>query len=159
LFYGASPMSPARLKEGLQRWGRIFFQFFGQSEAPMVLSHLKKADHDLEKPERLSSCGRPSPWVDIALLDDDHQPVAKGEPGEICVRGPLVMSGYLGLPEQTAETLAGGYLHTGDIGRLDDEGFLYIVDRKKDMIVTGGFNVFPREIEDVIAAHPGVAQV
>jgi len=159
LFYGASPMSPARLKEGLQRWGRIFFQFFGQSEAPMVLSHLKKADHDLAKPERLSSCGRPSPWVDIALLDDDNRPVPKGEPGEICVRGPLVMSGYLGLPEQTEETLAGGYLHTGDIGRLDDEGFLYIVDRKKDMIVTGGFNVFPREIEDVIAAHPGVAQV
>ncbi|MBC7171698.1 MAG: AMP-binding protein, partial [Polyangiaceae bacterium] len=82
-----------------------------------------------------------------------------GEAGEICVRGPLVMQHYHGLPEQTAEALAGGWLHTGDVGRFDEEGFLYIVDRKKDMIVTGGFNVFPREIEDVIAAHPTVGQV
>lgn len=159
LFYGASPMSPARLREGLERWGKIFFQFFGQSEAPMVLTHMKKHEHDLSKPERLSSCGRPAPWVHIALLDDNNQPVPKGEPGEICVRGPLVMQGYHQLPEATAEAFAGGYLHTGDIGRLDDEGFLYIVDRKKDMIVTGGFNVFPREVEDVIATHPAVAQV
>ncbi len=159
LFYGASPMSPARLKEGIERWGKIFFQFFGQSEAPMVLTHLKKADHDLDKPERLASCGRPTPWVHIALLDDQNQPAKPGEPGEICVRGPLVMQGYHGLPEQTEETLAGGWLHTGDVGRFDEDGFLYIVDRKKDMIVTGGFNVFPREIEDVIATHPAVAQV
>ncbi len=159
LFYGASPMSPARLAEGIERWGQIFFQFFGQSEAPMVLTHLKKKEHDLSKPERLSSCGRPSPWVHIALLDDANQPVKAGEAGEICVRGPLVMKGYHQLPEATEETLAGGWLHTGDIGRFDDEGFLYIVDRKKDMIVTGGFNVFPREIEDVIATHPAVAQV
>jgi fatty-acyl-CoA synthase len=159
LFYGASPMSPARLKEGVERWGKIFFQFFGQSEAPMVLSHLKKNDHDLDKPERLASCGRPSPWVHVALLDDDDRPVPRGEAGEICVRGPLVMQGYHELPEATAETLSGGWLHTGDVGRFDEDGFLYIVDRKKDMIVTGGFNVFPREIEDVIAAHPAVAQV
>ena len=143
LFYGASPMSPARLKEGVEKWGQIFFQCFGQSEAPMALTHLKKADHDLSKPERFASCGRPSPWVHLALLDDDNQPVAEGEAGEICVRAPLVMEGYHGLPEQTAEALAGGWLHTGDVGRYDDEGFLHIVDRKKDMIVTGGFNVFP----------------
>ena len=159
LFYGASPMSPARLKEGVEKWGQIFFQCFGQSEAPMVLTHLKKADHDLSKPERFASCGRPSPWVHLALLDDDNQPVAEGEAGEICVRAPLVMEGYHGLPEQTAEALAGGWLHTGDVGRYDDEGFLHIVDRKKDMIVTGGFNVFPGEIENVISAHPAVAQV
>jgi fatty-acyl-CoA synthase len=159
LFYGASPMSPARLAEGIERWGKIFFQFFGQSEAPMVLSHLKKADHDLSKPARLASCGRPSPWVHVALLDDHDAPVAPGEPGEICVRGPLVMQGYHELADATADTLSGGWLHTGDVGRLDEDGFLYIVDRKKDMIVTGGFNVFPREVEDVIAAHPAVAQV
>ena len=159
LFYGASPMSPARLKEGLDRWGQIFFQFFGQSEAPMVITHLKKKDHDASNPERLSSCGRPSPWVHLALLGDDNQPVKPGEAGEICVRGPLAMNGYHNLPEATEETLAGGWLHTGDVGRFDDEGFLYIVDRKKDMIVTGGFNVFPREVEDVIATHPAVAQV
>ncbi|MGB8223558.1 MAG: AMP-binding protein [Polyangiales bacterium] len=159
LFYGASPMSPTRLKEGVEKWGQIFFQCFGQSEAPMALTHLKKKDHDLSKPERFASCGRPSPWVHLALLDDENQPVAKDEAGEICVRAPLVMEGYHGLPEQTAEAFAGGWLHTGDVGRFDEEGFLHIVDRKKDMIVTGGFNVFPREIEDVISAHPAVAQV
>jgi fatty-acyl-CoA synthase len=92
------------------------------------------------------------------LLDGDHRPVGQGEAGEICVRAPLVMRGYKDLPEQTAEAFAGGWLHTGDIGRFDEEGFLYIVDRKKDMVVTGGFNVFPREIEDVLSTHPAVAQ-
>lgn len=159
LFYGAAPMSPTRLQEAVKKWGPIFFQCFGQSEAPMALTHLKKEEHDLSKPERFASCGRPSPWVRLALLDDDNQPVPEGRAGEICVRGPLVMEGYNGLPEQTEEAFAGGWLHTGDVGRFDDEGYLYIVDRKKDMIVTGGFNVFPREIEDVISAHPAVAQV
>jgi fatty-acyl-CoA synthase len=159
IFYGASPVSPARLKEGLQKWGQIFYQFYGQSEAPLLLTNLSRADHDLNRPERLSSCGRPTPWVHMALLDDSNQPVAKGEAGEICVRAPLVMKGYKGLPEQTAEAFADGWLHTGDIGRLDDEGFLYIVDRKKDMVVTGGFNVYPREVEDVLSAHQVVAQV
>jgi fatty-acyl-CoA synthase len=159
LFYGASPMSPTRLKEGLHKWGPIFFQFFGQSEAPMVLTHMKKGEHDLSKPERFASCGRPTPWVRIALLNDDDQAVAEGEAGEICVRAPLVMKGYNGLPDQTAEAFSGGWLHTGDVGRFDEDGFLHIVDRKKDMIVTGGFNVFPREIEDVISGHPAVAQV
>ncbi len=159
LFYGASPMSPARLREAVGLWGQIFFQFFGQSEAPMVLTHLKRADHDLRKPERFASCGRPSSWIHLALLDDNNQPVPAGEPGEICIRGPLVMAGYHKLPEQTAEALAGGWLHTGDLGRLDDEGFLYIVDRKKDMIVSGGFNVFPGEVEHVLSSQPQVAAV
>ena len=159
IFYGASPMSPARLAEGIEKWGPVFYQFFGQSEAPMVLSNLKKGEHDLSKPERLASCGRPAPWVHLALLDDECRPVATGEPGEICVRAPLVMHGYKDMPEQTAEAMAGGWLHTGDIGRFDDEGFLYIVDRKKDMVVTGGFNVFPREVEDVLSGHESVAQV
>ena len=159
IFYGASPMSPARLKEGIEKWGQVFYQFYGQSESPMVLVNMRKEDHDLSKPERLSACGRPTPWLDVALLDSDNQPVAQGEAGEICVRGPINMKAYLHLPEQTAETLAGDWLHTGDVGRLDDEGFLYIVDRTKDMIVSGGFNVFPREVEDVISANGSVAQV
>ena len=159
LFYGASPMSPVRLKEGIEKWGQIFYQFFGQSEAPMVLTNMRKAEHDLSKPGRLSSCGRPSPWVHLALLDENNKPVVQGEPGEICVRAPLVMKGYKDMPEQTAEAFSGGWMHTGDIGRLDDEGFLYIVDRTKDMIVTGGFNVFPREVEDVLATHEAVGQV
>jgi fatty-acyl-CoA synthase len=159
IFYGASPMSPARLQEGLEKWGQVFYQFFGQSEAPMVLANMKKGEHDLAQPERLSSCGRPAPWVHLALLDEHNQEVGAGEPGEICVRAPLVMKGYKDMPEQTEEAMAGDWLHTGDVGRLDAEGFLYIVDRKKDMVVSGGFNVFPREVEDVLSAHDAVAQV
>ncbi|MEM9254042.1 MAG: AMP-binding protein [Pseudomonadota bacterium] len=159
IFYGASPMSPARLQEGLQKWGQIFYQFFGQSECPMVIANMRKKEHDPAKPERFASCGRPTPWIHMALLDGDGNEVPRGEPGEICVRGPLVMKGYKDMPEQTAEAFAGGWLHTGDVGKLDEDGFLYIVDRTKDMIVSGGFNVFPREVEDVLATHEAVAQV
>jgi fatty-acyl-CoA synthase len=159
IFYGASPMSPARLREAIEKWGQIFYQFYGQSEAPIVIANMRKAEHDLAKPQRLASCGRPTPWVHMVLLGSDGQPVAQGEAGEICVRGPLVMKGYKDMPEQTAEALAGDWLHTGDVGRLDEDGFLYIVDRTKDMIVTGGFNVYPREVEDVLATHEAVGQV
>jgi fatty-acyl-CoA synthase len=157
VFYGASSMSPTRLREAIERLGPIFFQFYGQSEAPMSLSILRRAEHQLDNPVRLSSCGRPVPWVEVALLDDRNSPVPMGEPGEICARGPLVMGGYHNRPEQTAETLTGGWLHTGDVAVADNEGFLRIVDRKKDMIVTGGFNVYPREIENVLGSHPLVA--
>jgi fatty-acyl-CoA synthase len=159
ILYGASPMSPTKLADAIGHWGPIFFQFFGQTEAPMVITHLKKAEHDLAKPERLASCGRPVPWMHVTLLDSDDEPVGPGESGEICVRGPLVMTGYKGLPDETAEALSGGWLHTGDIGRFDDDGFLYIVDRTKDMVITGGFNVFPREVEDVISQHLAVNTV
>jgi len=158
IIYGASPMSPAKLADAIQQWGPIFFQFYGQTEAPMVLTHLKKVEHDLAHPERLASCGRPVPWMHIALLDENNQPVGAGESGEICARGPLVMNGYKDLPEETAKALAGGWLHTGDVGRFVD-GYLYIVDRTKDMVITGGFNVFPREIEDVLSTHPAVSSV
>lgn len=159
IFYGASPMSPAKLSQAIEHWGPIFFQFFGQTEAPMVIAHLKKGEHDLAHPERLASCGRPVPWMHVALLDSLSRPVGPGESGEICTRGPLVMNGYKDLPDETAEALAGDWLHTGDVGRFDDDGYLYIVDRTKDMVITGGFNVFPREVEDVISAHPAVRMV
>jgi len=159
VYYGASAMSPTRLKEAIERFGSIFFQFFGQSECGMTISVLKKGEHDINNLERLATCGRAVPWLKVALLDDDLNEVPDGEPGEICVRGPLVMKGYWNKPEQTEEALKGGWLHTGDIARKDPEGFMTIVDRKKDMIVSGGFNVFPREIEDVIGTHPAVAQV
>jgi fatty-acyl-CoA synthase len=131
IFYGASAISPSRLAEGIRRWGPIFYQFFGQSEAPMVIANMRKGEHDPDNLERLASCGRPAPWVHVAMLDDDNLPVPAGEAGEVCVRGPLVMMGYKDKPEQTAETFAGGWLHTGDIGRLDADGFLHIIDRKK----------------------------
>jgi fatty-acyl-CoA synthase len=108
---------------------------------------------------RLSSCGRPSGFIRAALLGESGTPVAVGEPGEICVSGPLLTAGYWQLADETAQTFRDGWLHTGDVAREDEDGFWYIVDRTKDMIVTGGFNVFPREVEDVVAQHPMVAQV
>ena len=159
VYYGASAMSPTRLKEAIEKFGPIFFQFFGQSECGMTIAVLKKEEHDVGDMARLATCGRAVPWLKVALLDDELNEVPDGEPGEICVRGPLVMKGYWNKPEQTEEALKGGWLHTGDIARKDAQGFLTIVDRKKDMIVSGGFNVFPREIEDVISTHPAVGQV
>ncbi|MGB3303439.1 fatty-acid--CoA ligase FadD8 [Gordonia sp. (in: high G+C Gram-positive bacteria)] len=156
VYYGASPINPVRLGEAIDRFGPIFAQYYGQSEAPMVISYLRKDEHDKE---RLGSCGRPSVFLRTALLDAEGNRVKRGEPGEICVSGPLLAGGYLGLPQQTAETFVDGWLHTGDVAREDEDGFWFIVDRTKDMIVSGGFNVFPREVEDVIAEHPAVAQV
>jgi fatty-acyl-CoA synthase len=157
LYYGAAAMSPARLAEGMERLGSIFFQFYGQAECPMTITVLRRDEHVAQDPARLATCGRPVPWLDVALLDDEGHEVASGDAGEICVRGPLVMKEYLNKPEQTAEAFKFGWLHTGDVARADGEGFFTIVDRKKDMIVTGGFNVFPREIEDVLSAHPSVS--
>jgi fatty-acyl-CoA synthase len=163
VYYGASAINPVRLKEAIDRFGPIFAQYYGQSEAPMVISYFPKGDHVDEdgKPveSRLSSCGRPSAYIRAALLGEDGNPVPQGEPGEICVAGPLLAGGYWQLPDETAATFRDGWMHTGDVAREDEDGFWYIVDRTKDMIVTGGFNVFPREVEDVVAEHPAVAQV
>ncbi len=157
VFYGASPMAPTRLQEAIRKIGPVFFQFYGQTEAPQTVCVMRKEEHDPDDLARLASCGRPVPWLHVALLDDQGNEVPRGEPGEICVRGPLVMAGYWNKPEQTAEALEHGWLHTGDVAREDENGFFTIVDRKKEMIVSGGFNVFPREIEDVLAPHPAVA--
>jgi fatty-acyl-CoA synthase len=158
IFYGASAISPARLKEAIERIGPVFFQFYGQAECPMAITVMRKAEHDVNDPRRLASCGRPVPWVHVELLDANNCPVREGDPGEICVRGPLVMDGYRDNPELTAQTFAGGWHHTGDVAVRDPGGFLRIIDRTKDMIVTGGFNVYPREIEDILAEHPAVSQ-
>jgi len=164
VYYGASAISPVRLAEAVERFGPVFAQFYGQTECPMVISYLAKGDHVLASgapagPDRLSSCGRPSAWLRTALLDDADAPVPPGEPGEICVAGPVLASGYWNLPDETASAFRDGWLRTGDVAREDADGFWHIVDRTKDMIVTGGFNVFPREVEDVVATHPAVAQV
>jgi fatty-acyl-CoA synthase len=157
IYYGASAMTPARLREGIRRFGPVFFQFYGQTEAPMTVTVLRRHEHDLERPERLASCGRPVPWLRVALLDDEGRVVERGTPGEICVRGPLVMKHYWNKPEQTAEAFKHGWLHTGDMAVEDHDGFLRIVDRKKDMIISGGFNVFASEVEGVLGEHPSVA--
>ena len=163
VYYGASAINPVRLKEAIERFGPIFAQYYGQSEAPMVITYLSKEDHAeavaTGNDARLSSCGRPAAMLRTALLGEDGRPVPVGEPGEICVAGPLLSGGYWKLPEVTAETFRDGWMHTGDVAREDEDGFWYIVDRTKDMIVTGGFNVFPREVEDVVAEHPAIAQV
>ncbi len=158
IFYGASAFPTARLKDAIEKLGQIFFQFYGQSEAPMSVTIMRRAEHTPDDPVRLSSCGRPTQLVKVALLDDDMREVPDGEPGEICVRGPLLMTGYLNKPEETATALAGDWLHTGDVAVKSPDGFLRIIDRKKDMIVTGGFNVFAREVEDVLIEQPGVQQ-
>ena len=158
LLYGASPMSPSRLVEGIQRIGPVFSQLYGQTECYPV-SVLRKTDHDPKHPELFLSCGFPIAACDVKILDNDDQEVATGESGEICVRAPHVMAEYWKRPEQTAETLKNGWLHTGDIARADERGYMFILDRKKDMIVSGGFNIFPREVEDVLSNHPDVAMV
>ena len=127
----------------------MFSQLYGQTECYPV-SVLRKADHDARRPELFASCGFPVASCSVSLRDDDNNEVKQGEAGEICVRGPHAMEEYWKRPEQTAETFKGGWLHTGDIARADERGYLYIVDRKKDMIVSGGFNIFPREVEDVL---------
>jgi fatty-acyl-CoA synthase len=157
IVYGAAPMSPDRLREGIKLFGKVFVQLYGQTEAPQCVTTMRKIDHDDKKPGRLGSCGRPNPLVDIKLFDADMREVAVGEPGEICVRGTLVMDGYWKRPEATAEAFRGGWLHTGDVAVRDAEGYLYIVDRTKDMIISGGFNIFPREVEDALMAHHAVA--
>jgi fatty-acyl-CoA synthase len=158
LLYGASAMSPSRLIEGIERIGPVFSQLYGQTECYPV-SVLRKADHDPKTPELFLSCGFPIAACDVKILNDDDRPVEPGEAGEICVRAPHVMSEYWKRPEQNAETLKNGWLHTGDIARADERGYIFILDRKKDMIVSGGFNIFPREVEDVLSQHADVALV
>ena len=158
IVYGASPMAPARLAEGIEVFGPVFSQLYAQTEAPNTVTALRMSDHDPDNPERLASCGSPLAGIQVALLDDDGNEVPTGAVGEICVRGPLVMAGYWKRAEETAEAFRGGWLHTGDMARCDEDGFLYIVDRAKDMIISGGFNVYPREVEDVLASHPAVAE-
>ncbi|SEA04189.1 AMP-binding protein [Acidovorax soli] len=158
VLYGASPMAPARLAEALQRFGPIFGQLYGQAEAPMTIAYLRKDAHDLARPERLQSCGLALPGNQVRLLDAQGREVAAGEVGELCVRSPLVMEGYRNRPDATEEAFADGWLHTGDMARRDADGYLYLVDRAKDMVITGGFNVYSSEVEACLALHPAVAQ-
>ena len=159
-WYGAAPMSAARLEEALTRIGPVMAQLFGQTEAPMMISTLAPRDHfrpdGSVAHERLSSAGRPAPLVTVSIMADDGSLLPTGETGEIVVRGSLVMAGYHRDPEATATASAHGWHHTGDIGYLDPDGYLFIVDRAKDMVITGGFNVYSTEVEQALMAHPDV---
>ena len=160
LWYGAAPMSAERLTEALTRIGPVLGQLFGQSEAPMMISTLAPAEHFRDDgslaTERLSSAGRPTPLTTVAIMDDEGHLLGRGERGEIVVRGSLVMAGYYKNPQASAEAARYGWHHTGDIGYLDEDNYLFIVDRAKDMIITGGFNVYSAEVEQVLLAHPAV---
>ncbi|OGO31130.1 MAG: hypothetical protein A2Z29_00035 [Chloroflexi bacterium RBG_16_56_11] len=157
IWYGGSPMPLEVLKRGLQTFGPIFGQGYGQSESGPAISHLSKEDHQaLGGPDEkvLTSAGQPDVGVQVRIVDDSGNDVNPGQRGEIIVRSKHIMLEYWNKPEDTANTVIDGWLHTGDIGTYDEKGYIYIVDRKKDMIITGGENVYPREIEEVLYRHP-----
>jgi long-chain acyl-CoA synthetase len=150
---GAAPLPLEIVEPFEKKFGGRIQEGYGLTEASPVVS-----GHRLSGVRKLGSVGQPIPGVEVAILDDDDRPLPTDAVGEVCVRGPNVMQGYYGLPEETAQTLRNGWLHTGDMGRLDADGFLFIVERKKDLIIRGGFNIYPREVEEVLYAHPAVAE-
>ncbi len=158
VIYGGGPMHVDILREALARFGKVFIQIYGQGESPMTISYLRAEDHDIDDPEVLASTGIARTDVEIRLVDDDANEVAVGEEGEVSVSGDVVMKGYWNNPEATAKSLRGGWLHTGDIGRMDEQGRLYLLDRKNDMIISGGTNIYPREVEEALIEHEGVRE-
>ena len=162
IVYGGGPMYVELLKQALAAFGPVFHQIYGQGEAPMTCAAMPKwehhADGNAKAVRRLASAGREMPAVQVRVVDDDDRPVPPNAPGEIVVRSDLVMTGYWNQPQSSAETLRGGWLHTGDVGHLDEEGYLYITDRKKDLIISGGSNIYPREVEEVLLEHEAVSE-
>jgi fatty-acyl-CoA synthase len=157
LTYGGCQSSPARIADAVRAFGPVLQQGYGQNEAGGI-SVLTPEDHDPDRPERLRSAGKVLPGVEVAIRDESGRDLAAGGHGEVCVRSEMIMQGYWKQPELTAEVLRDGWLHTGDIGFLDDEGYLTIVDRIKDMIVVVGGHVYTTELEDLLNSHPQVLQ-
>ena len=160
MVYGASPIAESTLARALEVFGCEFGQGYGMTETASCVTFLLPEDHRRAlagRPDLLLSAGRPVLGTEVRIVDENDRPLACGELGEIAARGPQLMRGYWNLPDETAEALRGGWMHTGDAGSFDDEGYLYVRDRVKDMIVSGGENVYPREIEEVLFHHPAVA--
>ncbi len=157
IVYGASPITPARLKQGLATFGPVFLQIYGQTEIPNLVTTLSKRDHAHE--ELLTSCGQPVIFCDVVIRDDAGEPLATGEVGEITVRGFYTLERYHEDPEKTDEAYVGEYLRTGDVGYRNESGHVFLVDRAKDMIISGGMNVYSTEVENVIQEVEGVGQV
>jgi acyl-CoA synthetase (AMP-forming)/AMP-acid ligase II len=158
--YGASPIAEGTLRRAMATFKCEFLQAYGMTETSAVLTYLLPADHAralADKPGLLLSAGRPIAGTELRIVDEQDRPVPNGTIGEIVARGPQLMQGYWNRPEETAEALRGGWMHTGDAGVLDDEGYVYVQDRVRDMIVSGGENVYPRVVEDVLFEHPAVA--
>ncbi len=163
IVYGGGPMYVADVLKALEVVGPRLVQIYGQGESPMTITALSRAYHlDRSHPrwrERLGSVGLPFAGVELRVVDAEDRDLPPGEVGEVLVRGDTVMAGYWQDEEATAETLRGGWLHTGDVGALDADGFLTLRDRSKDMIISGGSNIYPREIEEVLLRHPALAEV
>jgi acyl-CoA synthetase (AMP-forming)/AMP-acid ligase II len=156
LIYSAAPMSPARIRDAQQVFGPVVETAYGQVEAPQIITAMRAADLMLD--ENLESVGHQSSVTNVAIMAPDGAELPPGEIGEIVVEGPLLMSGYLNRPQLTAETIVDGWLHTGDLGFLDERGFLFIRGRLREVINTGGFKVFPGDVESVLVKHPAVAE-
>jgi len=163
LNYGGAPMLVEDLKKAMEKLGNCLVQLFGQAESPMTITYLPHGDHVLdgtpEQMKRLASAGFPRTDVEVRVFNAHDKELPPGEMGEIVTRSDLVMKGYWRNPEATAETLRSGWLHTGDMGYIDEGGYLFIMDRSKDMIISGGENIYPREIEEVLIKHPAVREV
>jgi long-chain acyl-CoA synthetase len=163
IIYGGGPMYVSDIEDGLRVMGNRFAQIYGQGEAPMTITVLPRhvigdAAHP-RHPHRLASVGFAHMSVEVAVRDPQGRPLPAGEIGEICVKGPVVMQGYWNNPQATRETLRDGWLHTGDLGAFDEDGFLTLKDRSKDVIISGGSNIYPREVEEVLLTHPRVREV
>lgn len=156
--YGAAPISPARLRESIERFGPVLQQLYAQTECPNYATLLRKSDHvaALEEPSLLASCGRSTVMCDVSVRDETGLEVESGESGEVCLRAPYLMDGYWDDEEEARKRFTDGWLRTGDIGYLDDRGYLFLVDRRNDMIITGGLNVYSAEVERIICEFPGV---
>ncbi|HEY6329790.1 MAG TPA: long-chain-fatty-acid--CoA ligase [Blastocatellia bacterium] len=159
--YGASPIAPELLRKAMKVFKCRFFQGYGLTEAAPLLTVLRPEDHMLDSDgnnPRLASCGKPAPGVDVRVVKDDGAEVKPGETGEIIARGANIMAGYWKRPEDTAVAVRDGWLYTGDLATVDQDGYIYLVDRKKDMIVTGGENVFSTEVEAALYEHPAIKE-
>jgi acyl-CoA synthetase (AMP-forming)/AMP-acid ligase II len=162
VIYAGAPMYRADQKLALQKLGPVLVQYFGLGEVTGCITYLPPHMHAVDDDDpnaNVGSCGRPRTGMEVAILDKDLRPVPVGEVGEICCRGPAVFLGYHGNPEATERALRGGWFHTGDLGRLDERGLLYITGRESDMYISGGSNVYPREVEEVLLTHPAVLEV
>ncbi len=146
------------LKKALAAYGPIFVQLYGQGEAPMTITGLRRRDHIEANDATLGSVGYPRSGVEVAVLNEDGTPAAIDEIGEIACRGDVVMSGYWNNPTATAATLKDGWLHTGDMGSFDARGYLTLRDRSKDVVISGGSNIYPREVEEALLEHPDVVE-
>lgn len=161
ILYGAAPITADRLRQGLDTFGPVFMQLYAQSEAPNFITRLRREDHTTDPAgvHRLASCGQAVAMAEVRIVDDDGDDVPVGEIGEVVARTPYTMIGYHDRPDATSSALRDGWLFTGDIGRLDDQGYVYLLDRKNDMIISGGMNVYTSEVEAAIVDVDGVREV